>query len=85
MMTSRERIVAALSHREADRIPFLEEPWPLTLTRWIGEGLTETQPFDVALGIDPFIKIRLDNSFRRPEKTLSTRKLGGRTILCISA
>ena len=69
-MTSKERIIAALSHREADRVPFLEEPWSLTLTRWIGEGLTETQPFDVALGIDPFIKIRLDNSFRLPEKTI---------------
>ena len=67
-MTSRERIIAALSHREADRVPFLEEPWPLTVKRWIGEGLTDAVPFDEALGIDPFIKFRFDGSFRLPEE-----------------
>jgi len=65
-MTSRDRIIAALSHREADRVPFLEEPWPLTVRRWVSEGLTDREPFDVALGIDPFIKIGIDNTFRLP-------------------
>ena len=69
-MTSRERIVAALSHREGDRVPFLEEPWPLTVKRWIAEGLTDTQRFDVALGIDPFITVRWDGGFRLPEKVV---------------
>jgi len=38
-MTSKERICAALEHREADRVPFWESYWGGTLARWRQEGM----------------------------------------------
>ena len=70
MMTSRERMIAALSHREADRVPVLEEIWSTTRDRWTAEGLPEGLPFDRSLGIDEFIAFGSDRSFRFPEETI---------------
>jgi uroporphyrinogen decarboxylase len=38
-MTSRERVLCALNHREPDRIPLLDTVWERTLSRWRGEGM----------------------------------------------
>jgi len=39
-MNSRERIIAALQHRESDRIPITDTTyWPETIERWEKEGL----------------------------------------------
>ena len=38
-MTSRERVLLALRHREADRVPILDVPWPESETRWHREGM----------------------------------------------
>ena len=38
-MTSRERVLAALNHEEADRIPIHDSPWVSTIRRWRKEGL----------------------------------------------
>ncbi|MGQ9631272.1 MAG: uroporphyrinogen decarboxylase family protein [bacterium] len=38
-MTSRERVLAALNHEEADKIPIHDSPWLATIKRWRGEGL----------------------------------------------
>jgi uroporphyrinogen decarboxylase len=43
-MTSRERVLKALSFQEPDRIPIHDSPWAATIERWWGEGL----PKDVA-------------------------------------
>jgi uroporphyrinogen decarboxylase len=43
-MTSRERMLRALNHQEADRIPITDSPWGATVERWWQEGL----PGDVA-------------------------------------
>jgi len=40
-MTSRERIRAALDHRETDRIPIHDSPWNATLNRWRREGMPD--------------------------------------------
>ena len=40
-MTSKERILAALDHREADRVPIWEGFWTSTLARWKDEGLPD--------------------------------------------
>jgi len=39
IMTSHERIKCMLEHREADRVPVLDNPWSATLERWRREGL----------------------------------------------
>lgn len=38
-MTSRERILAALNHKEADRVAIQDSPWFTTIRRWHEEGL----------------------------------------------
>lgn len=67
-MTARDRLVAALTHREADRVPILEEIWPSTHARWVAEGLPVDVPFDRYLGIEEFIAFGIDDSFRLPRR-----------------
>ncbi len=38
-MTGRERVLAALNHREGDRVPIHDTPWFTTVRRWHQEGL----------------------------------------------
>ncbi len=65
-MTGRERVLAALNHREADRIPIHDSPWATTIARWRQEGLppnvSPAQYFgyelsgvgaDLSLGMEP--------------------------------
>ena len=40
-MTSWERFKRMYEHREADRIPIIDEPWSGTLRRWRREGMPE--------------------------------------------
>ncbi len=40
-MTSRERFLLALNHKESDRIPIHDSPWGTTVARWHREGLPE--------------------------------------------
>jgi uroporphyrinogen decarboxylase len=42
-VTSRERILMALNHEEADRVPIHDSPWGHTINRWHKEGLPEGQ------------------------------------------
>lgn len=42
-MTPRERILMALNHEEADRVPIHDSPWGHTVARWHREGLPEGQ------------------------------------------
>ena len=42
-MTSRERVLLALNHKEADRVAIHDSPWGTTITRWRKEGLPEKQ------------------------------------------
>lgn len=40
-MTSRERIIHALKHEEADRVAIQDAPWSTTVARWKKEGLPQ--------------------------------------------
>ena len=40
-MGSRERILAMLHHKEADRVPIQDSPWETTIKRWKKEGMPE--------------------------------------------
>jgi uroporphyrinogen decarboxylase len=42
-MTSRERVLCALNHEEADRIAIHDGPWETTVRRWHQEGLPPNQ------------------------------------------
>ncbi|MHB8276727.1 MAG: uroporphyrinogen decarboxylase family protein [Candidatus Humimicrobiaceae bacterium] len=69
-MSSRDRIVAALSHKEHDRVPILEEIWPTTQKRWVLEGLPRNETFEEYFRIDQFSCLIFDSSFRFQEVTL---------------
>jgi len=40
-MTSRERVLLALNHKETDRVPIYDTPWIPTIERWHEEGLPD--------------------------------------------
>jgi uroporphyrinogen decarboxylase len=68
-MTSRERFLRALSHREADRIPIADAPWETTIARWRREGLPKDKsPFDY-FGYERIAQ-GADLSFQLPKLTL---------------
>jgi uroporphyrinogen decarboxylase len=52
MMTSKERFQRMYAHKEADRIPIIDDPWGSTMNRWHREGLPENQSWEDYFGID---------------------------------
>ena len=65
-ISARDRLVAALTHRECDRVPIIEEIWPSTQTRWISEGMPAEVPYARHLGIEDFLCFGIDDSFGFP-------------------
>ncbi len=49
-MTSQERVVLALRHQEADRIPIHDSLWGTTVARWRREGMPEDKPLHEYFG-----------------------------------
>lgn len=49
-MTSRERVILALQHKEADRIPIQDSLWGTTVARWRKEGLADDKPLEEYFG-----------------------------------
>jgi len=69
-MTGQERIALALSHREGDRVPFMDDPWPTTTERWHREGLPEgVTPHDY-FGFEYASVFNYDWTFRLPFEVL---------------
>ena len=67
-MTSRERVLLALEHKEADRIAIHDGPWGTTVTRWRQEGLPEDQSPMQYFGYE-FRSNSCDNSLQLPTET----------------
>jgi uroporphyrinogen decarboxylase len=65
-MTSKERIIAALEHREGDRVPFWESYWGATLNRWRREGLPSDADPTAHFGLDPAHHTGYDWSLQLP-------------------
>ena len=75
-MNGRERILAALSGAEADRIPLVEIGiWPETLRRWRTEGLPQGVSPHEYFGLDRIAFFSFDAGLGLPEKVL--REEGG--------
>ena len=68
-MTSRERIKLVLDHKEPDRVPIQDAPWPSTIARWHREGLPEEIPLEEYFGFE-FVNIGADLSARFPTQIL---------------
>jgi len=83
-MTSRERVLAALNHEEADRVPIHDSPWLATIERWRGEGLpTDISPaeyFDyeiVCFGADTSPRFPVEVVEETEEYIVHTTPFGG--------
>jgi uroporphyrinogen decarboxylase len=61
-LTPRERITLALNHKEADRVPIEDAPWPTTVERWHKEGLPED--------ISPRQYFHFEMELVRPDNTI---------------
>lgn len=68
-MTSRERFLLALSHKEADRIPIHDSPWGFTVARWHEEGLPEDKSPDEYFGYE-LAGQGFNGSLRLPEEVI---------------
>lgn len=69
-MSSWERFKRMYDHREADRIPIIDDPWACTLRRWQREGMPVGVDWCDYFGIDKVGVINIDISPRYPEVTL---------------
>lgn len=68
-MNSAERVLAALGHREPDRVPINDNPWPSTVDRWRREGLPEDVTPAEYFGYE-WVNIRPDITARFPEEVI---------------
>lgn len=68
-MTSRERILLALDHREADRVAIHDSPWFTTVRRWHEEGLPRDQDPGEYFGYE-MSGFGADTSFQLPTETV---------------
>ena len=83
-MVSRERVLAALNHGEADRVPIHDSPWAAAIERWHDEGLpTDVNPaeyFDyeiVCFGADTTPRFPVKVVEETEEYVIHTTPYGG--------
>jgi uroporphyrinogen decarboxylase len=69
-MTSRERVLLALNHKEADRVAIHDSPWGTTITRWRKEGLPEKRSPHDYFGYE-FAANSFDNTLQLPIKKVA--------------
>lgn len=68
-MTSRERVLKALKHEEADRVPIHDVPWSAAVTRWRKEGLPPEIPVNEYFEFE-FVDVGFDSTPRFPVKII---------------
>ena len=69
-LTSHERFKRMFEHREADRVPIIDNPWGVTIKRWQRDGMPEEVSFNDYFGIDKIETIYLDSSPRYSRQVL---------------
>jgi len=69
-MNSWERIKRMYEHKEADRIPILDDPWAGTVRRWHKEGMPAGMDWTDYFDTDKIAVIKIDITPRLPVKRL---------------
>lgn len=69
-MTCQERFLRMFEHKDADRIPIIDSPWPATVERWHREGLPKKCSYVDYFGLDNVSSISVNNTPRYPETIL---------------
>lgn len=63
-MDSRERFARMFAHKDADRVPIIDDPWGATIERWRSEGMPDGVDFRDYFGLDRVAGISVDNGPR---------------------
>ena len=69
-LTSYERFSLVYEHKEPDRVPIIDGPWPATIERWHSEGMPEGTSFVDFFDLDHVVTISADNSPRYEAKII---------------
>ena len=70
-LTSHERFSRMYEHKEADRVPVIDSPWPSTIERWQREGLAAGPDAYVEhFGLDRLEWLIFDDSPRYPAEVV---------------
>ena len=69
-MTTNERMHRMYDHKEADRVPVTDHPWPATVERWHREGMPTDVSIQEFFGLDRIDGMFVDNSPRYEEKVV---------------
>jgi len=69
-MTTEERIRRMYEHKEADRVPVIDDPWAGTLRRWRAEGMPVSADWRDYLGIDKTVSIGVDITPQYEERVI---------------
>ena len=69
-LTSYERFKRMYEHKEADRVPIIDDPWSTTIERWHKEGMPDNISFVDYFNLDKVANISVDNSPRFEQKII---------------
>ncbi len=69
-MTTKERMLRIINHKEADRVPIIDNPWAGTLSRWHREGLPANADWRDYFDVDKLETIGADISPRYEHKVI---------------
>ena len=62
-MTSHERFKRMFEHKDADRVPIIDDPWEVTIERWHREGMPKDVSFVDYFGLDHVVEHAQIRSF----------------------
>ena len=70
-LTTRERVKLIVEHKEADRCPIIDNPWPTAVERWEREGMPKGADFQDFFGMDKYCRWHIcDNSPLYPQEVV---------------
>jgi uroporphyrinogen decarboxylase len=69
-VNTHDRFTRTFAHKDADRIPIIDEPWDSTIQRWQREGMPAGVSYVDYFGLDHVSRIVVDNSPRYPVQVL---------------
>jgi uroporphyrinogen decarboxylase len=69
-MTTKERFLRMFEHKEADRVPIIDDPWQGTLARWRKEGMPADVDWRDFFDVDKVERIYIDTSPQYNQKII---------------
>jgi uroporphyrinogen decarboxylase len=73
-MTTKERFLRMFEHKEADRVPIIDDPWGGTIRRWQREGMPVGMEWEDYFGVDKIGNIGVDITPQYEKKIIEETK-----------